>query len=160
MKNLVFLIVAAACVVTAKADTLYWMVSEAAEAEFNYAQLYYTTSGTSASGGTEVSDGGTYQGASGTYVTSTPEMEATLDSVDGITGFYVGWAKYDGSLGEYTFSRWVALDDALHAMDTSSNGGQTVSSHTGTLAFVPEPTSGPLMMLGCLLLALKRRCRV
>ena len=164
MKNLVIGAVAAVMASATSADTLYWMVTETAGAEFDYAQLYYTTTTTEARDGTAVMDGGTFQGVSGQSAETTGIMKADLGRYyldnPNITGFYVEWAKYNGSMTGVTASRWVAISDALSSMDTFANGGQYVTTHTSTLMFVPEPTSGLLMLLGFGVLGLRRRRRV
>ena len=137
------------------ADLLYWQVLEEANITFNYAQLYYTTDPqASAENGTPIAIGGWYDHAT----LSSTTAKADLSSIkDDISGFYVGFfsgTTADSALG---VSNWLSYSDVLSAMDRSWNDGKNVQTHTSVATFVPEPTSGLLLLLGLAGLAVRRK---
>jgi len=161
MKKVLLICVAALAAVAIRADYLIWQVNTP-NVEFNYAQLYYTTSGTAASGGTSVENGGWVASSSGNH--TTPATIADLDrSVSGITGFYVELYSYAGSqYVKQAVSDWMSLSAASSAIQSVADGGKTISTDSAVATFeangsIPEPTSGLLLLLGLSALALRRK---
>ena len=153
MKKSILAVAVAMAASLLQADFLHWQVSEDAGKTFDYAQLYYTTASVdSATDGTAVNNGGGYEGAG---LTSTPELVADITGIDDISGFYVGF--YSGSSGALGVSRWLSYSEVATAIDRSWNEGRNVQSATSVATFVPEPTSGLLLLLGLAGLAVRRK---
>ena len=153
MKKSILAVAVALAASLLHADLLYWQVSDQVGPDFNYAQLYYTTGeATTAGGGTPILTGGTSSSV------MAPQM-ADITGINNISGFYVDFfsgsteAGYD-SLG---VSNWLSYNDVLSAMYRFGEGGKDVQIATSVATFVPEPTSGLLLLLGLAGLAVRRK---
>ena len=154
MKKSILAVAVAMAAFLLRAELLYWQVSEDAGKTFDYAQLYYTTASVdSATGGKAVNVGGGYEGVG---LTSTPELKADITGIDDISGFYVGFFK-SGSSDAFDVSRWLSYSEVATAIERSWDEGKGVQAATSVATFVPEPTSGLLLLLGLAGLAVRRK---
>ena len=156
MKKSILAVAVALAASLLHADLLYWQVLEEVGKTFNYAQLYYTTDpGPLTTDGTAVKVGGL---VSGSGLTSTSSHAADITGIDNISGFYVGFfSSAEDNYSSLGFSNWLSYSDVLSAMDRSWNDGKNVQTHTSVATFVPEPTSGLLLLLGLAGLAVRRK---
>jgi len=155
MKKSILAVAVAMAASLLQADFLHWQVSEDAGKTFDYAQLYYTTASVdSAKDGTAVNNGGGYEGAG---LKSTPELVADITGINDISGFYVGFFTSADSNNPFDVSRWLSYNDVLSAIDRSWNEVKDVQAATSVATFVPEPTSGLLLLLGLAGLAVRRK---
>ena len=83
---------------------------------------------------------------------------------DGVTGNTMFWVVFtDGSLDATKAITWTAATDVSASMYEPPAAGMQFAlnaasfANTGTIASVPEPTSGLLMLVGIAGLALRRR---
>jgi len=153
MKKSILAVAVAMAAFLLRAELLYWQVSDQAGITFDYAQLYYTTEPqASAANGTAIVSGGT---VSGSGLTSTSPRAADITGIDDISGFYVGF--YSGSSGALGVSRWLSYSEVATAIERSWTEGKNVQSATSVATFVPEPTSGLLLLLGLAGLAVRRK---
>ena len=154
MKKSILAVAVAMAAFLLRAELLYWQVSEAAGKTFDYAQLYYTTDPqTSAANGTPIVSGGT---VSGSGLTSTSPQAADITGIDDISGFYVGFFK-SGSSNAFDVSRWLSYSEVATAIERSWDESKGVQAATSVATFVPEPTSGLLLLLGLAGLAVRRK---
>ena len=153
MKKSILAVAVAMTAFLLRAELLYWQVSDQAGITFDYAQLYYTTGQqTSAANGTVVEKGGL---VSGSKLTSTSPQPADITGIENISGFYVGF--YSGSNDALDVSRWLSYSEVATAIERSWNEGKNVQAATSVATFVPEPTSGLLLLLGLAGLAVRRK---
>ena len=153
MKKSILAVAVAMAAFLLRAELLYWQVSKDAGKTFDYAQLYYTTDPqTSAANGTVVEKGGL---VSGSGLTSTSPQAADITGIENISGFYVGF--YSGSGDALDVSRWLSYSEVATAIERSWTEGKNVQSATSVATFVPEPTSGLLLLLGLAGLAVRRK---
>lgn len=154
MKKSILAVAVAMAAFLLQADFLHWQVSEDAGKTFDYAQLYYTTEPqASAANGKVVEKGGL---VSGSQLTSTPERVADITGIDDISGFYVGFFN-SGSSDAFDVSRWLSYSEVATAIERSWDEGKNVQAATSVATFVPEPTSGLLLLLGLAGLAVRRK---
>ena len=155
MKKSILAVAVALAASLLHADLLYWQVSEQANITFDYAQLYYTTgSATTAADGRTVDLGGGYEPATMSDQLRAAELSSITDP---ISGFYVGFFSSSDKETPFNVSNWLSYNDVLSAMDKSWDGSKYVQSHTSVATFVPEPTSGLLLLLGLAGLAVRRK---
>lgn len=156
MKKSILAVAVAMAAFLLRAELLYWQVSADAGKTFDYAQLYYTTEPqASAANGTVVQKGGL---VSGSQLTSTSPQAADITGIENISGFYVGFFN-SGSSDALDVSRWLSYSEVATAIERSWTEGKNVQSATSVATFVPEPTSGLLLLLGLAGLAVRRKRR-
>lgn len=159
--------VAIACIVSAKADYLYWQATEAQYNEVGITDMSTAVSGLWYNDGTGYQQLGNYfKGeATGSFnVASAPSGFSDSSSSDRYT-YYIELATYDsstktytskGSVGSLTYSQ-IYASSQLTAAQGLAQVKATWGGMTATPKVVPEPTSGLMMLVGMALLGLKRR---
>ena len=152
MKKSILAVAVALAASLLHADLLYWQVSDQTGLDFNYAQLYYTTGeATTAENGTAIIPGGT-------STSSMTPKEADITGINNISGFYVGFfSSAEDDYRSLGFSNWLSYNDVATAITRSWEAGKDVQSATSVATFVPEPTSGLLLLLGLAGLAVRRK---
>lgn len=161
MKKLLVLLSAVACISMAQASELWWFVADTvtvdgvSDVQWNSAQLFGNSLGSVNSGGDKIGD-----------VVLHADMQDMLQAYGNLdksyTSFYV---ELYNSAGEkvgisYSTFRWNATSKS----DIAAAGGIYDGPITGgaspyefTAFAIPEPTSGLLVMLGMMMLGLKRK---
>ena len=158
--------VAIACIVSAKADYLYW---QATADQYNAAgikgddlnnavsALWYT-----ADNGASYKQLGDY--FDGTAVGSFDTTSISPNFTDSNYSYYIELATYDsstgisskGSVGSLKYAD-IATSGLLSAAQGLAQVKATWGNMQGSTKVVPEPTSGLMMLVGMALLGLKRR---
>ena len=158
MKKLMVLFAAVACVSLAQASELWWFVADTVTVDgssgvtWDTAKLYANNTG--------VNNGGTALGSvSAGDMALFDHAYTAID--DSYTSFYVELYKSNEKVGiSYSTFRWNATSES----DIAAAGGIYDGPITGgaspyefTAFAIPEPTSGLLVMLGMMMLGLKRK---
>ncbi len=158
-----------ACGVTAYADYLYWMTPASGDAKFetggsiaySYAQIY---SGTYSSG-----TSGTALGLTADTTSGATASVNKLSAGSGAWASNVGTGSddsiyvilYDASGTEVAHSEGVAYANYKDYVEIAEFGqnwqGMAVTTPFSIFTYVPEPTSGLLMLVGAALLGLRRK---
>ena len=154
--------VALACVGPASADTLYWQVDTSAgdaayTGDWEYANLYATTTPGKGDPASAVLVDGAYDIANGTT-----KFQSDLGEYG--TNDYSFFVELINNSGQTVWTQYTTTYDNLVSAGYVSTSGMSVPSPTVTGnmmngAAVPEPTSGVMLLLGGALLALRRRRR-
>lgn len=162
MKKLLVLLSAVACVSMAQASELWWFVADTvtvdgvADVQWDTARLFANSSGSDNNGGTQI-------GSAVTHADMQDMLQAYGDlGNESYTSFYV---ELYNSTGEkvgisYSGARW----NATSASDIEAAGGiydgvlnPSATPYQFDTFAIPEPTSGLLVMLGMMMLGLKRK---
>ncbi len=102
-------------------------------------------------------------GGTSASVSNTRKAATASGTSDGVTGSSMFWVIFtEGKMDAKSAIAWTtATEISSYAYEAGSSTpgtfGFTTAGNTGTIASVPEPTSGLLMLVGIAGLALRRR---
>ena len=173
MKKILSIAVIFAAVVMARADVIYWMVSDdvangnvsgvdaaSGSTENPYAKLMATTSGEGApvlidsKSASAVSDAADW----GEYFTTTIGETYANSAYSFYIELYNGYRTDASSYDTLVSNGYIAKSGSIQS--PVSFAGGSFGQASGTTYNVPEPTSGLLFLVGGMLLGLKRRRQV